>query len=412
MMAQFPFGFGKPDDDQPGFDFGSPADLSAALHRFADLLSWSGGTVNWDLARDVARQSIAADDVSVTEADQRDVAESLRLADLWLEPHTELPGAIRAARAWSRAEWIEATLPTWRELVEPVAARVVEAFGSELSAGLAGEAAGPDAELPAQLQQLTGPLAAMMRQVGGVMYGGQVGQALGALARDVVSSTDVGLPLAGAGQAALLPAGVTAFAAGLDVPLTEVRIFLALREAAYHRLYAGTPWLRSRLIGVLEEYARGITIDTERIRQAMESIDPTHPETLQEALTGGLFEPQRTPAQQATLDRLETLLALIEGWVDEVTDQAAREHLPAAAGLIEMVRRRRATGGPAEQTFAALVGLELRPRRLRDAAALWAAVRHARSVAGRDALWRHPDLLPTAEDLADPLGFVEGLDQQ
>ncbi|MEO6204594.1 MAG: zinc-dependent metalloprotease, partial [Mycobacteriales bacterium] len=80
--------------------------------------------------------------------------------------------------------------------------------------------------------------------------------------------------------------------------------------------------------------------------------------------------------------------------------------LPSAAALLETVRRRRATGGPAEQTFATLVGLQLRPRRLRDAAALWAALATARGIDGRDALWAHPDLLPGPSDLDDPTGFV------
>ncbi|GAE74888.1 collagen alpha 1(I) chain precursor [Cutibacterium acnes JCM 18918] len=42
------------------------------------------------------------------------------------------------------------------------------------------------------------------------------------------------------------------------------------------------------------------------------------------------------------LQRLETLLALIEGWVDEVTFQVARTWLPSHDQLAEAVRRRRA----------------------------------------------------------------------
>jgi hypothetical protein len=87
--------------------------------------------------------------------------------------------------------------------------------------------------------------------------------------------------------------------------------------------------------------------------------------------------------------------------------------------LAEAFRRRRAAGGPAESTFAALVGLELRPRRLREAAALWTALTEHRGVPGRDALWGHPDLLPSDDDFADPvayaqsqldLGMLEGFD--
>ena len=84
--------------------------------------------------------------------------------------------------------------------------------------------------------------------------------------------------------------------------------------------------------------------------------------------------------------------------------EVSAEH--TAAALAETVRRARATGGPAEATFATLVGLELRPRRMRDAANLWAAVRDARGLEGRDAVWSHPDLVPTSADLDDPLGFA------
>ncbi|MDX6366611.1 MAG: hypothetical protein QOK30_1687, partial [Nocardioidaceae bacterium] len=120
-----------------------------------------------------------------------------------------------------------------------------------------------------------------------------------------------------------------------------------------------------------------------------------------------LFDIEHSPAQQAALSRLETTLALIEGWVDEVVGQATETAMPHAQALREAVRRRRASGGPAEETFAALVGLELRPRRLRDAAALWGALRAGEGAAARDAVWAHPDLLPTASDLDDPLAFAE-----
>jgi hypothetical protein len=138
----------------------------------------------------------------------------------------------------------------------------------------------------------------------------------------------------------------------------------------------------------------------------MRSLDPSNMEAIQDALSGGMFDLEHSPAQQAALSRLETTLALIEGWVDDVVSQATEKAMPHAQALREAVRRRRATGGPAEATFAALVGLELRPRRLRDAAALWGALRAAEGAAARDAVWAHPDLLPSAADLDDPLGFA------
>jgi putative hydrolase len=379
-------------------------------------MSWQGGPVNWDLAKNVARQTIAAKgDASVLENERREVIDAIRTADLWLEDATTLPTGIRVAQAWSRSEWVEATLPVWSKLCDPIAARAVDAMGGMLAEDpeeLAGEL---PPEMRSAMSALTGGLGAlgglgqMMRSIGGMMVGGQTGAAVGALAQEVVSSTDVGLPLGPAGTAALLPAGVSAFGQGLSVDEGEVRLFLAMREAAHHRLFAHVPWLRARLLGAVEDYARGITVDADALRQAMPQIDPANPEALNEALAGAaLFQPEDTEQQKAALARLETVLALVEGWVATVVDEAAAGRLPQADALAEAIRRRRATGGPAERTFATLVGLELRPRRLREAAAIWRGLTDARGIGGRDEIWSHPDLLPTADDFDDPDGFVRG----
>ncbi len=109
--------------------------------------------------------------------------------------------------------------------------------------------------------------------------------------------------------------------------------------------------------------------------------------------------------QLAALARLETMLALVEGWVDVVTAHATAR-LPRSDAIGETVRRRRATGGPAESAFATLVGLELRPRRLREAAGMWQIVTDTMGADKRDELWSHPDLLPTAADIDDPEALV------
>jgi putative hydrolase len=391
---------------------GDPQQFAEVLRQFADLMSWQGGPVNWDLAKNIARQTVAQKgDASVLDSDRRKVTEALRLADLWLEDATEFPSGITTAQAWSRAEWVEATLPVWSKLCDPIAARAVEAMSGLLS----GDPTEMMGDLPPEMQAMVGGLGGlgglgeMMRRIGGMMVGGQTGAAVGALAEEVVSSTDVGLPLGPAGTAALLPAGVAAFGAGLSVDPDEVRLFLALREAAHHRLFAHVPWLRARLLGAVEDYARGIRVDTSALRDAMPQIDPSNPEALNEALSGAaLFQPEDSPEQKAALARLETVLALVEGWVSTVVAAAASGRLPQADALAEAIRRRRATGGPAERTFATLVGLELRPRRLREAAAIWQGITTERGVTGRDAVWAHPDLLPTADDLDDPDSFIHG----
>ncbi|WP_274913408.1 zinc-dependent metalloprotease [Streptomyces sp. WZ-12] len=404
-----PFGFGGGSGDAnnpfaalfggmggPGGQM-NPGDLGAAFQRLGQMLSYEGGPVNWEMAKDIARQTVAqgaedgSKDASVSPGERSAVEDAVRLADLWLDGVTSLPSGAGTVVAWSRAEWVEETLPVWKDLVDPLAERVGSAMGDVL---------------PEEMQAMAGPLLGMMRSMGGAMFGTQIGQALGVLASEVVGSTDIGLPLGPAGKAALLPANVTAFGAGLGVPEEEVRLYLALREAAHQRLFAHVPWLRSHLFGAVEGYARGIKVDTTKLEDVVGQLDPQHPEELQNALQQGMFQPEDTPEQKAALARLETALALVEGWVDAVVHAAAKPHLPSADKLRETLRRRRATGGPAEQTFATLIGLQLRPRRLRDASRLWASLTDARGLDGRDGLWEHPDMLPTAADLDDPDGFV------
>ncbi|WP_346728698.1 zinc-dependent metalloprotease [Leucobacter manosquensis] len=212
----------------------------------------------------------------------------------------------------------------------------------------------------------------------------------------------------GARGRALLPAGVAAFAEGLDQDPETVTLYLAIRELAHARLFRHSKWLRLHLLTAIGDYARGISIDTGRIEELARDIDPQHPEQIQEIISNGALIPPKTEAQEAAHARLETMLALIEGWVDVVTADAAKR-IPGADAVAEMVRRRRATGGPAEHAFAALAGLELRPRRLREAAALWRLVGERSDVATRDGLWAHPDLLPSSEELDHPARLLERL---
>ena len=362
----------------------------------------AGSGVNWEVTKDTARKTAASlgPDPTPTAAQQRALTEAASIAEVWLDPATAFPRVSSTVSAWSRAEWIEQTLPVWRRLVEPVASHIADAMEGALRFG-----EGDDAGVPgmAGMEQMLRP---MLRTSGASMFGLQLGQGLGRLSTEVVGATDIGLPLSEPGRVALLPTNVTAFGDGLEQSDTDVTLYLALRECARQRLFASAGWLREQMLALVEQYASGITIDTSALEDAVGRIDPQNLEELGATLEGGLFEPQKTPEQQATLERLETMLALVEGWVDDVVTQATASWMPAAAALAETVRRQRATGGPAEATFATLVGLELRPRRLRDAANLWAALREARGTDGRDAVWSHPDLLPTSTDLDDPLGFV------
>jgi putative hydrolase len=367
----------------------TPGMLDHMLSQLRDVMAQSSGEdVNWTLAHDVARGVVAqGGDPTVSAATAAEHRAAVSTAELWLDAATDFAPSTLVPQVWSHAEWVEATLPTWRTLAGPVAVSVSRALGTLL----------------AHESDAGGTL---LGQISPTVCGMHVGQAAGAMARQAFGGTDLGLPLLPEPQVALVPRSISEFAEGLDVPPGEVRSFLALRECAHVRLFKHSPWLQGQLHVAIERYASGVTIDLDALDAAVHQAGMGDPDTLQKALSKGIFATAPTDDQRAMLGAIETMLALIEGWVDDVTAQAAAPHLPHLGQLREMMRRRRAAGGPAEHTFATLLGLELRPRRLRDAVDLWSALRATGGTSGRDAPWAHPDLLPGPGDLADWRGWV------
>lgn len=388
--------------------------------------------LNLELSTDMARKTVAAaGDTVVDEKQRRGVADAVGVANLWLDEITSICAADISPVALSRAEWVEKTMPTWGKIVGPVARAVNHAMTSALRGQLGeftermesgdmpqlpGLPGMPGGGGPMDALGALGPggmgafmqqLEPMLEKMSASMFGAQIGQAVGALAGDVVSGTEVGLPLLPSGSVSILPANVSRFSEGLEIDEAQVLLYIAVREAARARLFADVPWLGPQLLAVVQAYASDISIDTEGIESKLTGIDPSDPAAIQEALANGLFSPEPSEAQKRALVRLETVLALVEGWLDIVTDRATARHLPQSAALGEAVRRRRASGGPAEHAFHHLVGLELRPRRLRDAANLFAALESAGGPEARDAAWEHPDIAPGDADLDDPLGYVD-----
>jgi len=419
-----PFGFSPSGDDNN--------ELAAMLENMGRMLR-TGGTqsdssVDWVAARESARVALqTAGDPASSNEDNQALQDAHDLADLWLNAATSFPASGHPPMFMSRNEWIDSTFDQWKTIVEPVADGVSKAMTGMMPApGDAGSIEIPDEilsqlpdEVASQMREMLGsadfaqmvqPLMAMAKSMGATMFGSQFGEALGQMSGEVLCSSDIGFPLMTSTQPGFVANNVSVFSDGLSMNADDVRIYIALREQAHQRLFAHAPWLQSQILSAIGEYSRGVQVDTARIEEALSNVDPNNIEELQVTLGADLFESARTPEQTAALERLEVLLALIEGWVTSVVTQAAGTLLPTASALEEVFRRRRAAGGPAEKLFASLIGLEIRPRRMREAAALWERIAVERGPEARDALWAHPDLLPSASDIEDTDAFFAGDD--
>lgn len=400
MLREFLEGRGEIDPAKLAGAAGLPDDpalVAQLISQLRSALSRSEEGVNWELAREQARAMADRGSVPSLPAERSRLEQALHVASLWLDEHTELGTLTSEPRLMSRQQWAESTMPVWIQLAEPVADSIADALTGVL-----------EQNAPEEFGGMVAGASQVMRNVGGTLFAMQLGQVVGRLAGEAVSGGDIGIPLLPDAEASLVPQNVAEFGAGLDIPADEIQLYLAVRELAHARLFRHAKWLRLQLLSSITSFARGISIDTERLRDLAEDFDPGDPQQLRDAVSSGALIPPKSPEQLAALGRLETMLALIEGWVDVVT-QDATTRLPASAAITETVRRRRATGGPAESAFATLVGLELRPRRLREAAAMWRAITDAVGPAARDALWAHPDLIPVDEDIDDPAALVARL---
>ena len=389
------------------------------INQFTQGLDSSGKSAEAlprNIVRDTAKKFVQAHGSAPIGAnDVAQIEEALALAELWLDQATYFPSSHSippaSGNSLSRMDWVNTTLTGWQVLVEPLAAGLAAAIGTLLDSAMEAQAG----ESEESLHNIpVGALAGLLRSFIGSLIATQLGQSIGSLSAGMTGAHDVGLPLLDPAYPALVPQNINEWAKDLEIPMDEVRIFHALREASIARLFSHNPWLVSYIQSAITEYGKGIRIDIDAIQrqaqdafesaQASGEFDPSNPESFKIALNNGIFTPEETPAQKSALTKLETVLALIDGWADEVSQIAAGERLPHSGALSETLRRRRATSAPAQQLFSSLFGLEVSPRLAREAKTFWAKILELSDIQTRDRIWG--GFLPTAEDLATPELFI------
>lgn len=429
-----PFGFTPDDGDEEN---GKPEDLNAMMRQMQEQIQKQfeqlginpAGFVNPFAAfaqgvqealpptvvRDTAKKFVQAQGSQpIGTKDVTVVDNAFEIADLWLNEATVFPATTgnTSHRSVSRLDWVDETLKGWQATMEPLATGLTAAISTLLDEAMAQQTHDPE-----NGEAMAGPMgtiAGLLRTFIGSLIATQLGQAIGSISATATGAHDVGLPLLDPARPLLIPENIEKWSADLEIPKTEVYLFHALREAAIARLFEHNPWIVSYIRSAIVDYGRGIHIDMEAIQRqaedAMQNFDPSqlNPESGDNsftiALNNGIFTPEETPAQRAALSKLETALALVDGWADEVTALAAGDRLPALAQLREMYRRQRATNAPSQQLFKTLLGLEVTPKLAREASTFWQKVRESKDIAARDQIWS--GILPSAEELLEPEKFL------
>ena len=429
-----PFGFTPDDGDEEN---GKPEDLNAMMRQmqeqiqkqfeqlginpagfvnpFASFAQGSQDALPQAVVRATAKKFVQAQGSQpIGTKDVTVVDNAFEIADLWLNEATVFPATSRTTsqRSVSRLDWVDVTLAGWQATMEPLATGLSSAISSLLDDAMAQQS--QDVDSGEAMAAPMGAIAGLLRTFIGSLIATQLGQAIGGISATATGAHDVGLPLLDPARPLLIPENIEKWSEDLEIPKSEIYLFHALREAAVARLFESNPWLVSYIRSAIVDYGRGIHIDMEAIQrqaeEAMQNFDPSQgsPETNENsftiALNNGIFTPEETPAQRAALSKLETALALVDGWADEVTTLAAGERLPALSQLREMNRRQRATSAPSQQLFKTLLGLEVTPKLAREASAFWQKVRESKDVAARDQIWS--GILPSAEELLEAEKFL------
>ena len=376
------------------------------IQRLMPANDMTDEAVIWETARQTARRVVAGlgPDPSCNSRTSRQVSDAVHLAELWLSEATALPPVPMMPLAWSRAEWIESTLPSWKAMIEPVLGVLSNAVSLAIQSRMDLQAEGEIAQLQAILQPI------MSRTIC-AMFGAHVGEGLGRAATATMTGTDLGLPLLERAQIGILPTNLSAVQQQAELEEEGLLLYCAIREAARQRLFSEIGWITPQIIALVQHYARETRVDPEAIANAVESVVPDHlsAETVvafQTDFSAILFARDQSEEQDHILDRLATLLAEVEGWVDDVASSVAKQRLPGWEAIAESLRRHRATTQPVQGTVTPLIGLNASPQSIRQAAQFWQAIRLDQGIEARDEIWRHPEAMPEAQELLDPAAFM------
>jgi putative hydrolase len=351
--------------------------------------------------RDVAKKfATASGSQPIGTKDLTAVDSACEIADIWLNEATVFPATSSTLpRATSRLDWIDATLPGWQATMEPLAAGLSNAISRLLDDAMNSNGEAEESPIP------VGAIAGLLKSFIGSMIATQLGQAIGGISISAVGAHDTGLPILEPARPLLIPENIDRWGADTEIPKSEIYLFHALREGATARLFEHNPWIVSYIRSAIVEYGAGIKIDLEAIQRQAEEAMSSGESEISIALDAGIFTPEETPSQKIALSKLETVLALVDGWADDVTTVAAGDRLPAITALRELQRRTRATSAPAQQLFKTMLGLEVSPKLSREASAFWSHVRNAKDIAARDNIWS--GILPSATELLAPDLFLE-----
>jgi coenzyme F420 biosynthesis associated uncharacterized protein len=181
----------------------------------------------------------------------------------------------------------------------------------------------------------------------------------------------------------------------------EFMTWVALHEVTHAVQFAGVPWLHGHVAGLVRELLRSaeLRIDSSRTMRFPTREDASRIVTA--LRRGDLISLVTTPTERETLDRVQAVMAVIEGHAEHVMDAVAPDLLPSLPKLRDALNRRRRSQSGLSRLVARLLGLDLKLRQYEQGKTFCDAVVR---VGGPEALryvFSRPAALPTLPELRD-----------
>lgn len=356
------------------------------------------GGLQWDTTRQVAMQLARSGEAeqNIDPIERMDVEELARVADLHVTERTglstNLTGRGVTVVPVTRTQWVQRSVDAFRPLFESLA--------ESLEPGA--QPPGPDESadpLSAMLGQLMGTMAPMMLSV-------TAGGMLGHLAQRSFGQYDLPVPRQPSDELLLVLPNVDAFGADWSIEPKDLRLWLCIHEITHHAVL-GVPHVRETLESLIREYSSGFRPDSSSLVERLGNVDITDGDAMAE-LQNVLGDPEvvlgamQTDAQRELLPRLESLIALVVGYVDHVMDELGARLLGNYGMITEALRRRRVESDESDRFVARLFGLEISQATYDTGAAFVDGVVERAGFDGLDPLWQDAKFLPTPAEIEAP----------
>ncbi len=308
-------------------------------------------------------------------------SEKLVVAYTGLEPLRPLPAAERV----SRAEWAQANVSGMRRLLDPVLEKVGR----------------------------VGPAGPAMRLAAGVLLTAEVGVVLGFLAQRVLGQYELVL-LEPALEADRRPPrllfvepNLAAAVRSFEVDETEFLTWVALHEVTHAVQFGGVPWLQGHLAGLVRELLAGMEVRLDAKRAIRLPARDDLRRLVDAVREGDLVSLVARPEERAALDRLQAVMAVVEGHAEHVMDEVGESLLPSLPKLRAALDRRRRSASAPARLLTRLLGLELKLRQYTLGKQFCDAVVREGGAEALRRVWSSPEALPTLAELENPRGWLE-----